>query len=123
LEPTVLEVPSLQHKAGSRVQAWEPGVARRHAPCRGLVVIPQQWRPAASLKETNMSTNEAERAVIEHLMKTRGLDQAGASRQLHQGLHYNWFSSKEEPELKALIVAYRDTLGRDGRRSTAKERR
>ena len=68
-----------------------------------------------------MGTNEAEQNVLEYLMRTRGLDQVAASNLLHQHVHHNWFSSKDEPELKELVTAYRSALGRDGRQASRQE--
>lgn len=63
-----------------------------------------------------VSTNEAEQNVIAYLMPTRGLDREGANHLLHGGgLHLNWFG-EAEPELRASVVAYKDTCGRGGRR-------
>jgi hypothetical protein len=63
-----------------------------------------------------MSTTPEELAVIEYLMKTRNLDRAAASNLLYWGLGKNAFTgadaAREEPELKALVVKLKDTLGR-----------
>jgi len=61
-----------------------------------------------------MSTNEAEQAVIDHLVETRGLSAEEASNTLHRGIANNHFVNAEEP-LKSLVVAYKNTMGRDGR--------
>jgi hypothetical protein len=62
-----------------------------------------------------MSTNEAEQNVLDYLMRTRALDREAASNFLHQNLHHNWFSSKEEPEIAGLVTTPHDTIGWNGR--------
>ncbi len=59
-----------------------------------------------------MSTSAAEEGVLNYLIEARGLDRAAASNLLHRGLALHWFAGAE-PGLKALIVAYKNTCGRD----------
>jgi len=67
-----------------------------------------------------MSTNAEEQAVINYLVANRGLDRVAAANSLHMGLANHWFANAE-PELKRLVLAYRNTMGRDGRRKGAVE--
>ena len=54
-----------------------------------------------------MSTTPQESAVIDYLMRTRGLDREVASNLLHGGgLHLNWFANAE-PELRESLQADR----------------
>jgi hypothetical protein len=62
-----------------------------------------------------MSTTPQELAVIEYMMKTRNLDRVEASNLLTRWVMHNWFDGKSDPTLKALIVAYKNTIRRGGR--------
>jgi hypothetical protein len=62
------------------------------------------------------ANRDAENAVLDYLQRTRGLDREAASNLLHQGLWNGWFTgqaaAKADPELKRLVVAYKDTCAR-----------
>jgi len=57
-----------------------------------------------------MSAQE-EAAVIDYLMETRELDREATANLLHIGLGNGWFANAE-PELRALVVAYKNTMGK-----------
>jgi hypothetical protein len=55
--------------------------------------------------------DEAKSAVLDWMVEHWGLSRAEAIERLRFGLPKNWFANVE-PELKALVVAYKNTLGR-----------
>ena len=63
------------------------------------------------------ANRDAENAVLEYLMQTRGLDREAASNLLYQELFNGWFTGNEaakaDPELKRLCVKLKDTMGRE----------
>jgi hypothetical protein len=66
------------------------------------------------------ANRDAEQALINYLMERQSLDRPTAIERIRLGIAHGWFSTAE-PELRALVVAYRNTLGRDGRRASRPE--
>lgn len=68
---------------------------------------------------SSLANRETEQAVVDYLVANRGLSQEEAVALLR---HYTHHGSKiDDPELRALVLAHKNTIGRDGRRASAQE--
>jgi hypothetical protein len=56
------------------------------------------------------ANRDAEKALIDYLMERQNLDRPTAIERIRLGIAHGWFSNAE-PELRALVVRYRNTLG------------
>ena len=61
-------------------------------------------------KSMGAANRDAEQALINYLMELQSLDRPTAIERIRLGIAHGWFS-QAEPELKALVVRYRNTLG------------
>jgi hypothetical protein len=57
------------------------------------------------------ANRDAEQALIDYLMERQSLDRPTAIERIRLGIAHGWFSAAE-PELRALVVRYRNSLGR-----------